>query len=214
MKTTELPRGLTLTAAVSPDQERILSPEALAFFAELHRQFNPRRLELLRRRVDAQQALDRGELPTFPPETESIRDGEWKVSPVPLDFRNRRVEITGPVDKKMVINALNSGAQCYMADFEDSHSPTWKGTLEGQLNLYEANRGTLGFTSPEGKAYRLNQKTATLIVRPRGWHLPEKHVLVNGQAASASLFDFALYFFHNARERLARGSGVDRKSVV
>ena len=189
-------------------QQEILSPEALDFYAALHREFNPRRLELLQRRGERQAAINRGELPNFPTETEEIRRAEWQVPPVPADLRNRRVEITGPVDRKMVINALNSGANCYMADFEDAHSPTWEGTLEGQINVRDAVRGTLEYTSPEGKRYCLAEQTATLLVRPRGWHLPEKHLTVDGEMASGSLFDFALYFFHNARERVRQGSGV------
>ncbi|MEY2427426.1 MAG: malate synthase [Verrucomicrobiota bacterium] len=147
-------------------------------------------------------------MPHFLPETKSVRDADWQASEVPKDLRNRRVEITGPVDRKMVINALNSGANCYMADFEDAHSPTWEATLEGQRNLRDAVRGTIEFASPEGKRYKLNPSVATLIVRPRGWHLPEKHILVDGQPTSASLFDFALYFFHNARYRADHGSGI------
>ena len=200
--------GVEIRGPVTPRQETLLSPEALAFFASLHREFNPRRLELLSARIERQRAIDRGEMPDFFNETAAIRDGEWKVDPVPADLQDRRVEITGPVDRKMVINALNSGASCFMADFEDAHSPTWPGTLEGQANLAEAVRGTIAFTGPDGREYSLAEKTATLIVRPRGWHLPEKHVWVDGEPASGSLFDFALYFFHNAQERLARGSGV------
>src|SRR4051812_49114136 len=147
-------------------------------------------------------------MPRFLPETKSIREGTWQVLPVPEDLQNRRVEITGPVDRKMVINALNSGANCYMADFEDSHSPTWEATLDGQMNVRDAVRGTIEYTSPEGKTYKLNQKVATLLVRPRGWHLPEKHLVIDGQPMSASLFDFGLYFFHNARYRAMHDSGV------
>jgi malate synthase len=147
-------------------------------------------------------------LPRFLPETEFIRDSDWQVDPVPVDLLNRRVEITGPTDRKMVINALNSGANCYMADFEDSHSPTWEATINGQINVRDAVRGTIAYASPEGKGYRLNEKVGTLLVRPRGWHLPEKHITVDGQLASGSLFDFAIYFFHNARYRVNRGSGI------
>jgi malate synthase len=204
----KLPKGIKILGPVTREQQGILSPETISFFAELHRAFNPRRLELLSQRKIRQQALDRGEKPAFLKETESIRSGAWKVSPVPNDLQNRRVEITGPVDRKMVINALNSGANCFMADFEDAHSPTWEGTLDGQINLRDANRGTVHYTNPEGKSYNLNPQVATLLVRPRGWHLPEKHVQVDGQPASGSLFDFALYFFHNARQRLQRGSGT------
>ena len=147
-------------------------------------------------------------MPNFFPETSLVRNGNWSVLPVPADLQNRRVEITGPVDRKMIINALNSGANCYMADLEDSHSPTWAGTLDGQVNLRDAVRGTIEFAGPEGKRYRLADKVATLLVRPRGWHLAEKHVLVDNQVASGSLFDFALYFFHNANYRLQHHSGT------
>jgi malate synthase len=174
----------------------------------LQREFNGRRIELLSLRKKRQDEIDGGLHPNFLPETHQWRNDAWQIPPVPTDLRNRRVEITGPVDRKMVINALNSGANCFMADFEDAHSPTWKGTVEGQANMRDANRGSIEYTSPEGKNYKLGPKPATLLVRPRGWHLSEKHILVDGQPASGSLFDFALYFFHNARERLARGSGT------
>ena len=208
MQTREIPRGLKIPGRLNGDQNEILSFEALEFLAALQREFNPRRLELLRQRQQRQQALDQGELPRFLPETAPVRQGEWQVLPVPEDLRDRRVEITGPVDRKMVINALNSGANCYMADFEDSHSPTWAGTLDGQINVRDAVRGTIEYVSPEGKTYRLNRRVATLLVRPRGWHLPEKHLLIDGEPASASLFDFGLYFFHNARYRMMHDSGV------
>jgi malate synthase len=208
MKTNDLPRGLQILGPVTEAQSVLLCPQALQFLAALQREFNPRRQELLAQRKIRQQALDRGDMPDFLPETQPIREGSWQVLPVPEDLQDRRVEITGPVDRKMVINALNSGASCYMADFEDSHSPTWEGTLEGQLNVRDAVRGAIEYVSPEGKQYRLNPKVATLLVRPRGWHLPEKHVLVDGEPVSASLFDFALYFFHNARYRVLHDSGV------
>jgi malate synthase len=208
MKLNEMPRGVEVLAPVTPEQSEILSPEALEFFAELQREFNPRRRQLLGQRTVRQQALDGGERPDFLPETRAVRESAWQVLPVPEDLQDRRVEITGPVDRKMVINALNSGANCYMADFEDAHSPTWAGTLDGQLNVRDAVRRNIEHTSNEGKRYKLNQRVATLLVRPRGWHLPEKHVRVDGQAASASLFDFALYFFHNARYRALHDSGV------
>src|ERR1043166_10280973 len=208
MKTIEMPADVRVLGPVSDAQTEILSPDALAFFASLHREFNPRRLELLRQRKLRQEALDRGEMPRFLTETNSVRESEWQVDPVPKDLQDRRVEITGPVDRKMVINALNSGARCYMADFEDAHSPTWAATLEGQVNVRDAVRGTVEFVSPEGKRYQLNQRVATLLVRPRGWHRPEKHLRVDGDVVSASLFDFAIYFFHNARYRLEHGSGV------
>ncbi len=206
--TTSARAGLEILAPVNTQQTEILSPEALDFYATLHREFNPRRLELLGERSRRQEAIDRGEMPRFLDETKSVRESKWQVATVPSDLENRRVEITGPVDRKMVINALNSGANCYMADFEDAHSPTWEGTLEGQLNVRDAVRGTIEFSSPEGKKYSLNKNVATLIVRPRGWHLAEKHIEVDGELASGSLFDFALYFFHNARYRKEHGSGV------
>ncbi|HEU0053567.1 MAG TPA: hypothetical protein VFQ39_10335, partial [Longimicrobium sp.] len=187
--------------------ERVLTPEALEFVVGLHRRFNDRRLELLKERNERRLRLEAGETPDFPAETAAQREAEWTVGPTPPDLQERRVEITGPVDAKMVINALNSGASCFMADFEDSLSPTWRNVLEGQENLSHAVRRTLSFTSPEGKEYRLGEKLAVLIVRPRGWHLPEKHVEVDGQPISASLFDFGLYFHHNARALLERGSG-------
>jgi len=200
--------GLEILGPVSAEHAAILSPEALAFFTTLQREFNPRRLELLEARKARQAAIDAGEMPDFLPETAEIRGTEWKVDPVPADFVDRRVEITGPVDRKMIINALNSGARCYMADFEDSHAPTWEGTLDGQVNLRDANRRQVDFTAPNGKEYKLRKEIASLLVRPRGWHLPEKHVKVDGEVASASIFDFALYFFHNAQHRLQEGKGT------
>jgi malate synthase len=185
---------------------RVLTPEALAFVASLHRRFNPTRMELLRARDERQVWLDADGEPSFLDETAHVRESDWSVAPTPPDLQDRRVEITGPTDAKMVINALNSGASCFMADFEDALSPTWKNVLEGQANLMDAVRRTLQHDAG-GKQYRLNEKTAVLIVRPRGWHLPERHVLVDGEPVSASLFDFGLYFFHNARELIDRGSG-------
>ncbi|HEX9048893.1 MAG TPA: malate synthase A [Verrucomicrobiae bacterium] len=208
MNTNTLPQGLTILGSVTAEQAEILCPKSLQFFATLQREFNPRRLELLRQRQRRKAAIDAGELPGFLPETRSIRESDWHVLPVPDDLKNRRVEITGPVDRKMVINALNSGANCYMADFEDAHCPTWPATLDGQRNLRDAIRGTIEYTSPEGKNYRLNRHPATLLMRPRGWHLEEKHMLVDGEPASASLFDFALYFFYNAHYLAAHESGV------
>jgi malate synthase len=192
---------------IKPGFERVLTPEALALVATLHRQFDARRRELLARRAKVQEQLDAGWLPDFLPETRGVREAEWKVGPIPPDLLDRRVEITGPVDRKMVINALNSGAKMFMADFEDAHSPTWDATIEGQINLQDAIRGTIEYDSPEGKKYRLNPRTATLLVRPRGWHLTERHMAVDGQPVSGSLFDFALYFSHNARALLAKGTG-------
>jgi malate synthase len=208
MTTIRTSKGLEIPCAPAKAQNEILTPEALDFLVELQREFNPRRLELLRERSVRQQAIDRGELPQFPEQTRYIREGDWRVDPVPADLQDRRVEITGPVDRKMVINALNSGARCFMADFEDAHAPTWDATLDGQINVRDAVRGTIEFVSPEGKRYKLNERVATLLVRPRGWHLPEKHLQVDGQPVSGSLFDFAMYFFHNARHRIERGSGV------
>ncbi len=186
---------------------QVLTPEALQFISDLEIEFGDRRHDLLKRRINRQKELDEGVFPDFLSATTQIRNGDWKIAPIPSDLADRRVEITGPVDRKMVINALNSGASCFMADFEDSHSPTWRGTLEGQINLQDAVRRTISFTSPEGKVYRLNDKTAVLLVRPRGWHLEESHFEVNGRPISGSIFDFGLYFFHNARELLERGTG-------
>ncbi|MCU7866084.1 MAG: malate synthase A [Candidatus Thiodiazotropha sp. (ex Lucinoma borealis)] len=196
-----------VTGPMGPGFDTILTPEVLHFVAELERRFGSRRRELLKIRADRQQLLNRGELPDFLQQTKEIRDSDWQVRPAPADLQDRRVEITGPVDRKMLINALNSGAKCFMADLEDAHSPTWEATVEGQINLREAVNRTLTFTSPEGKAYRLNEQLATLIVRPRGWHLEEKHLLVDGSRLSAALFDFGLYLFHNADTLLAQGSG-------
>jgi malate synthase len=208
MKTIEVPPGLDVLGLATDEQTHLLSFEALEFVAALHREFNPTRLELLRQRKLRQEAIDRGEMPRFLPETQSVREGQWQVLPVPDDLRNRRVEITGPVDRKMVINGLNSGANCYMADFEDAHSPTWQGTMQGQMNVRDAVRGTIEYLNPEGKRYTLNGQVATLLVRPRGWHLSEKHIRVDGQPISASLFDFALYVFHNARHRMTHDTGI------
>lgn len=183
-----------------------MTPQALAFVADLHRHFNPVRERLLQARIERQQQLDSGVLPDFLPETEAIRAGVWKVANTPPDLMDRRVEITGPVERKMMINALNSGARVFMADLEDSLSPTWANVIGGQVNLMDAVRRTLEFTNAENKHYRLNEQIATLMVRPRGWHLVEKHVLIDGEPVSASLFDFGLYFFHNAAELVKRGT--------
>jgi malate synthase len=184
-----------------------LTPDALAFVAKLQRAFGGRRAECLERRQVRQAALDGGEMLDFLAETKEIREGDWTCAPIPPDLRDRRVEITGPTDRKMVINALNSGAKMFMADFEDANSPTWSNMIEGQVNLRDAIRRTITFTNPNGKEYKLNEQTAVLLVRPRGWHLVEKHVLVDGAPISGSLFDFGLFFFHNAKELIARGSG-------
>ena len=189
---------IELRGTMRPEWDAILSAEALDFVAGLQREFNPRREKLLLRREERKARLDGGEMPDFFPETREIRESEWTVAPIRPDLLDRRVEITGPVERKMIINALNSGANVFMADFEDSHTPTWANNLDGHINLMDAVRRTISF-STEAKSYRLNEKIATLVVRPRGWHLLEKHLLVDGQPVSASLFDFALYFFHNAR---------------
>ncbi|MGA2952787.1 MAG: malate synthase A [Caulobacteraceae bacterium] len=189
------------------DRSAVLTAEAAAFLTDLERRFGARRRALLDARRERQARLDAGELPDFPKETADVRRSAWSVRPAPQDLLDRRVEITGPVDRKMVINALNSGAKVFMADFEDSHAPTWEATLAGQVNLSDAIRRAIAYVSPEGKSYALKDKTATLLCRPRGWHLTEKHFLVDGQPMSASLFDFGLYFFRNAKELIARGTG-------
>ena len=205
---TTLPQGIEIKAQVTPEMSRILTREALEFVAQLAREFQPTRAKLLARRVERQQEIDAGALPDFLAATRAIReDASWRVASIPADLQDRRTEITGPVDRKMVINALNSGAKVFMADFEDATSPTWKNLIEGQGNLYDAVRRTISFSNPDGRQYQLNERTATLMVRPRGWHLLEKHLLVDGQPISGSLFDFGLYFFHNAAELLRRGSG-------
>lgn len=198
---------LQITGTITPEFEQILTPDALAFVENLEKAFGERRRVLLQQRNRRQAEIDGGKLPDFLPETAVIRERNWTVAPIPNDLLDRRVEITGPVDRKMIINALNSGANVFMADFEDSHSPTWEGTIEGQINLRDAIEDTITFTNPNGKFYQLNEETATLMVRPRGWHLDEKHVLRNGRAISASLFDFGLFFFHNAKTLIEKGSG-------
>jgi malate synthase len=203
-----VPAGMQVLGRITPEFEQVLTTAALEFLAKLHRSFDARRLELLERRAQRQKRIDEGELPDFLPETKHIRESEWQVAPVPKDLQDRRVEITGPTDRKMVINALNSGASMFMADFEDSSTPTWENQLQGQINMRDAIDRTISFSSPEGKQYQLAGKTATLLVRPRGWHLPEKHVIVDGKPMSGSLFDFGLYFFHNARTRVRQGSGI------
>jgi malate synthase len=199
--------GIEVKGPKVEGSETILTREAMALVERLHRELNSRRLQLLARRAERQRELDRGEEFRFLPDTKKARDGDWKVAPYPKDLAQRYVEITGPVERKMMINALNSGADVFMADFEDALSPTWSNIVVGHQNLKEAVRRTLAFTSPEGKQYKLNQKIATLLVRPRGWHLPEKHVLVDGEPISGSLIDFGLTMFHNAREQLDRGTG-------
>lgn len=188
-------------------ENSVLTPEAVVFLNELQRKFNGRRLELLERRHVRQAELDKGKLPDFLSETLEIRESAWTVAPIPDDLKDRRVEITGPVDRKMIINALNSGASLFMADFEDANSPTGRNVFEGQINLRDAIRREISFTGPEGKEYRLNEKTAVLIVRPRGWHMVEKHFHVDGEPIAGGLFDFGLFMFHNAKEQISRGTG-------
>eukprot|EP00884_Botryococcus_braunii_P015576 jgi/Botrbrau1/2701/Bobra.0203s0044.2 len=200
--------GVVICGALGAGYDTVLTPEAVEFVAHLARAYTPRVEELLARRAQVQARFDAGEKPQFPPETQFVRQGDWKVAPLPRDLQDRRVEITGPVDRKMVINALNSGAHTYMADFEDSSAPTWRNSIEGQMNLRDAIRRNIDFKDPKsGKTYALNEKTAVLLVRPRGWHLPEKHFIVDGKPCPGGLFDFGLFFFHNARALLERGSG-------
>ena len=201
-----LPQGMQINAPILPGFEAILTLPALELVAKLHRSFEPQRQQLLAARVARTQRLDAGERPDFLVETKSIRDGDWKVAPIPAALQCRRVEITGPVEAKMVINAFNSGADSYMSDFEDSNSPLWSNQIQGQINLGRAIRRTLTLEQ-NGKHYQLNDKIATLQVRPRGWHLDEKHVLVDGQRVHGGIFDFALFMFHNAHELIARGAG-------
>ncbi len=200
--------GVEIRGAWGPRYGEILSDEALAFLAGLHRKFNPSRQRLLSLREERQARLDAGALPDFLPETAHVRDGRWTVAPIPADLQDRRVEITGPTDRKMVINALNSGAKVFMADFEDANAPTWANQIEGQINLKDRWADRIDFTDPvSGKEYKLSAKPAVLLVRPRGWHLPEDHLVVDGQSMSGGLFDFGLYVFVNARTLIARGTG-------
>jgi len=202
------PAGVEVLGPIQGGYGEILSPDALTFLAELERRFGPTRQELLARRRDVDARLQAGALPDFLEETKEIRAADWRIAPVPADLQDRRVEITGPVDRKMIVNALNSGASVYMADFEDATTPTWANLIEGQINLRDAIRRAIDFTDPDsGKRYRLGDGLATLLVRPRGWHLPEAHVRIDGQPMSGALFDFGLYVFHNAKELMARGSG-------
>jgi malate synthase len=196
-----------ITAQPTASQSHILNPQAIEFLQALHARFEPVRQQRLKERIERQVRLDAGEKPQFLESTRAIREAEWKVAPIPVELRDRRVEITGPPDRKMVINALNSGASVFMADFEDSNAPTWENCIEGQQNLYDAVRRTIEFKSPEGKEYKLNSNPAVLFVRPRGWHLNEKHFLVNGTPISGSLFDFGLFFFHNAKAQVDHGTG-------
>lgn len=200
------PDGMQITAEIKPGYEQILTIEALELVAKLSRAFEPRRQQLLAARAERARRLDAGERPDFLPETAHIREGDWKIAPIPQALACRRVEITGPVERKMVINALNSGADSYMTDFEDSNTPNWDNQITGQLNMRDAVRRTISLEQ-NGKTYQLNDKVATLVVRPRGWHLDEKHVLVDGKRVSGGIFDFALFMIHNAKEQLARGAG-------
>src|SRR6202140_4941405 len=201
-------KGIRVEGPSIPGGEGVLTPEALALVEKLHRKLDATRKSLLERRGKGQGDLfDKGQVPDFLPEAASVRSGTWKVAPTPADLQKRHLEITGPVERKMMINALNSGANVFMADFEDSLSPTWPNVVEGQQNLVDAVRRTIALESPEGKSYRLHPQIAVLLVRPRGWHLFEKHILIDGQPISASMLDFGLYFFHNARELQKRGSG-------
>jgi malate synthase len=206
MKVT-LPHGVELKGPMGTGYEQVLTQEAVSFITQLHREFRSRREALLQRRRERQVELDAGTLPDFLPETRAIREGDWKIAPTPTDLQDRRVEITGPTDRKMIINALNSGARVFMADFEDANSPTFANLVEGQLNLRDAVRGTISYQQPGGKSYKLKDKIAVLMARPRGWHLPEKHLLVDGLPISGSIFDFGLYFFHNAKALLEKGTG-------
>jgi malate synthase len=198
---------IQVTAPVSGAHKTVLTEEAITFLKKLSSEFEGRRQQLLALRRERQGKIDAGQLPDFLPETANIRNSEWKVASIPADLMDRRVEITGPVDRKMIINALNCGAEVFMADFEDSNSPTWTNNLDGHVNLRDAVNRTITYSSPEGKSYKLNEKLATLLVRPRGWHLDEKHFLVDGKPISGSLFDFGLFFFHNAKNQIARGTG-------
>jgi malate synthase len=200
--------GIEIIGAMAPRYDEVLTPGALAFVAGLQRKFNETRKRLLALRAERQKRLDAGETPDFLAETRHIREGDWKVAAIPADLQDRRVEITGPVDRKMIINALNCGAKVFMADFEDANSPTWSNCMDGQVNLKDRWNGSLAFTDPNtGKSYALRDRPAVLIVRPRGWHLVEAHVLVDGEPMSGALFDFGLYFFHNAKAQIAQGSG-------
>ena len=206
MTGTEVVGGVELLAPRQGQDDEVLTPDALAFVAELHGRFDGTRRALLAARAKRQARLDAGELPDFLPETREVRESDWRVEPVPADLQDRRVEITGPVDRKMVINALNSGARCFMADFEDANSPTWRNCVEGQVNLTDAIERTIELDTGE-KTYRLGDDPAVLLVRPRGWHLPERHVAIHGEPVAGSLFEFRLYLFHNGRRLLDRGSG-------
>jgi malate synthase len=199
--------SLVLTVPVQPEYQSILSADALEFIAAINAQFGGRVRELLAARETRQARFDAGEMPDFLPETRTIREYDWRIGDIPADLRDRRVEITGPTDRKMIINALNSGAKVFMADCEDSLAPTWDNVIGGQVNLCDAVRRTIELVTPEGKVYRLNRDTAVLVVRPRGWHLREKHITQDGRAVPGAFVDFGLYFFHNAHELTKRGTG-------
>ncbi|MGL5153898.1 MAG: malate synthase, partial [Aeromonas veronii] len=198
---------LRIQGEMQPEYAQILTPDAVALVSELVERFAPQRGELLKQRVARQARIDGGELPDFLPETAHIREGDWTIRGIPADLQDRRVEITGPVERKMVINALNANVKVFMADFEDSLAPAWNKVIEGQINLRDAVNGTISYTSPEGKAYTLTPNPAVLICRVRGLHLPEKHVTFDGEPIPGGLFDFALYFLHNYQALLAKGSG-------
>jgi len=199
--------GLQVLGQITPEYQDILTFEALNFVEELERRFGERRKELLTIRKRRQEAFDKGTLPDFWLNTKEIRESDWVVAPIPDDLKDRRVEMTGPVERKMVINGLNSGAKMYMADFEDSSAPTWRTMLDGQINMRDAVNGTIHYVNPMGKFYKLSKEIAVLLVRPRGWHMREKHVFLNGEPISASLFDFGLFFFHNAKNLIDKGTG-------
>jgi malate synthase len=206
MSTPQFGPGIEINGRMTADYAQVLTPPALEFVARLQRAFGGRRAELLARRGARQREFDAGKLPDFLSETRAVREADWTCAPVGADIVDRRVEITGPVDRKMIINALNSGASVFMADFEDANTPKWDNNIQGQINLHDAIRRQIDYVSPEGKAYQLSAKLATLFVRPRGWHLPEKHVRIDGAPVAGGLLDFALYFFHNATELVARGT--------
>ncbi|MDQ3193618.1 MAG: malate synthase A, partial [Bacteroidota bacterium] len=202
-----MPDNFQINGKLKEEYKSILTEHALNFVSKLERNFRSKRIELLNQREVIQKQIDSGIFPDFSKDTKGIRDADWKVASIPEDLKDRRVEITGPVDRKMIINALNSGANVFMADFEDSNSPTWDNNIEGQINLRDAIEGTISFTNESGKKYKLNERTAVLMVRPRGWHLEEKNVLLDGEPVSASIFDFGLYFFHNSKKLILKGSG-------
>ena len=207
MNDIQLPNGVEILGQLSPEFAKILTPQALGFIANLQRVFATRRNDILQKRKERQLEIDEGKRLDFLPETENIRRSDWTIAPIPEELQDRRVEITGPVERKMIINALNSGAKVFMADFEDSNTPTWNNIIQGQINLRDAVNRTISFTNPGGKHYSLNNETAILMVRPRGWHLAEKNVFVDGEPISGSIFDFGLYFFHNVKTLIDNGSG-------